>query len=170
MSSALFLIAKQDFRDEELFEPKQILEEAGIETTITSTEPGTAQGKLGGTAQIDLPIQEVNAEDYDILILVGGPGAVSLADYPEVLALIKKTNELNKKLAAICIAPYILAKAGVLTGKKATTFPAEPALSEFQKNNVTHINEPVVQDGDVLTADGPNSAKSFGQTIVNMLS
>ena len=91
--NALFLIAKQDFRDEELFEPKQILEEAGIQTTITSTETGTAVGKLGGTAQIDLPIQEVNHEDYDILIIVGGPGAPALADHPKVINLVKKCSE-----------------------------------------------------------------------------
>ncbi|MBU1018825.1 MAG: DJ-1/PfpI family protein [Patescibacteria group bacterium] len=167
--NALFLIAKQDFRDEELFEPKQILEEAGIQTTITSTETGTAVGKLGGTAQIDLPIQEVNHEDYDILIIVGGPGAPALADHPKVINLVKKCSESGKKLAAICIAPYILAKAGVLTGKKATTFPAEPALSEFDKNNVIKTEKSVVKDGNILTADGPNSAKEFGQTIVNML-
>ncbi len=166
---ALFLIAKQGFRDEELFDTKQILETAGIETTVASTQPGTAQGSQGGTAEIDLTIQDAHAEDYDILILVGGPGATALANYSEVIALVQKFQELDKKLAAICIAPYILAKAGVLTDKKATTFPAEPALSEFAAKNVTHIQEPVVQDGNIITADGPQSAKDFGQKIVEIL-
>lgn len=169
MKQALFLIAKENFRDEELFEPKKILETAGVKTTIASTEPGTAKGSRGGTAQVDLPVRDINIEDYDVLILVGGPGAIALADYEEVIALVKKAKELDKKLAAICIAPYILAKAGVLTDKKATSFPGEPAVSEFIKQRVTRIQEPIVEDTDLVTADGPQSAKDFGRKIIKML-
>ncbi|EKD48292.1 MAG: ThiJ/PfpI [uncultured bacterium] len=169
MKTALFLIAKENFRDEELFEPKKILETAGIKTVITSTESGTAKGSRGRTAQIDLPIRNVHIEDYDILILIGGPGAVALADYKEVIDLVKRAKELGKKLAAICIAPYILAKSGVLTGKKATSFPSEPAITEFVNQEVIRIQEPVVEDIDLVTADGPTSAKDFGQKIIKML-
>lgn len=169
MPSALFLIAQEGFRDEELFEPKKILDEAGIKTTVASLEAGTAQGKLGGTAQVDIAVRDVNMEDYDALVLIGGPGAPTLADHPEVIDLAKKAAELGKKLAAICISPYILAKAGVISGKKATSFPGEPAISEFENQGVTRIDEPLVQDGDLVTADGPASAQIFGHKIVELL-
>src|SRR3989339_249639 len=107
---ALFLIAKENFRDEELFEPKKILETAGIKTTITSIESGLAKGSRGGTTTIDLPIRDVHIEDYDILIAIGGPGSPALGDYEEVLDLIRKAHSLGKPLAAICIAPYLLAR------------------------------------------------------------
>ena len=165
MPSALFIIAKEGFRDEELFEPKEILEAEGIQTTVASTEAGTATGKLGGTTEVELAARDANMKDYDILVLVGGPGAPALADYPEILELARKAE----KLAAICIAPYILAKAGVISGKKATSYPAEPAISEFEKQGVIRVNEPVVQDGNLITADGPSSAKAFGEHIVNLL-
>jgi len=169
MKTALFLIAKENFRDEELFEPKKILETAGIKTVITSIEAGTAKGSRGGTTEIDLPIRDVHIEEFDVLILIGGPGAVALANYEEVINLVKKAKELNKKLAGICIAPYILAKAGVLKDKKATSFPGEPAISEFLKQGVTRVQEPIVEDENLITADGPHSAKDFGQKIISML-
>lgn len=169
MKNALFLIAKENFRDEELFEPRKILETAGIETTITSIETGIATGSRGGSVKIDKPIKDIHMEDYDILILVGGPGTPTLGDYEEVLALIRKAKELRKPLAAICIAPYLLAKAGVITGKKATSFPGEPAISEFTRQGVTRIQQPLLRDGNLITADGPASAKDFGQEIVAML-
>jgi len=169
MPKALFIIAKQGFRDEELFDTKQILDTAGIETVVASTEAGEAQGSKGGIAKIDIEVKDARIEDYDILILIGGPGATGLADYSEVIDIVKKANELQKKIAAICISPYVLARAGVLTGKKATTFPGEPALSEFTKQGVIHIEDSVVQDGRFITANGPSSAKDFGQKIVENL-
>ena len=167
---ALFLIAKENFRDEELFEPKKILETAGIKTTITSVEDGIATGSRGGSIKIDKSIKDIHMEDYDILITIGGPGAPSLGDYEEVLNLIRKAKELGKPLAAICISPYLLAKAGVITGKKATSFPGEPAISEFLKQRVIRIQQPLLTDGDLITADGPRSAKDFGQEIIKLLS
>src|SRR3989339_1994891 len=167
---ALFLIAKENFRDEELFEPKKILETAGIKTTITSIESGLAKGSRGGTTTIDLPIRDVHIEDYDILIAIGGPGSPALGDYEEVLDLIRKAPSLGNPLAAICIAPYLLAKAGVITGKKAPSFPGEPAISEFSRQGVTRIQQPVLRDGNLITADGPMSAKDFGQEIIKLLS
>ncbi len=169
MPKAIFVVAKQGFRDEELFDTKEILDTAGIETVVASTEQGKAQGSKGGSADIDIEIRDVHMEEYDILILVGGPGAVALADYSEVITLVQTAKTLGKKIAAICIAPYILAKAGILTGKKATTFPGEPALSEFSAQGVIHIEEPVVQDRDIITANGPLAAKDFGQKIVSAL-
>jgi len=169
MSKAVFIVAKQGFRDEELFDTKRILDTAGIETVIASTEPGEAQGSKGGSAKIDLKIRDIHMEDYDIIILIGGPGAPSLADYSEVLTLIQTAKKLGKKIAAICIAPYVLAKAGVLTGKKATTFPSEPAISEFAAKGVIRLEDPVVQDGNIITANGPLAAKDFGQKIVENL-
>ncbi|MFA6528618.1 MAG: DJ-1/PfpI family protein [Candidatus Gracilibacteria bacterium] len=167
---ALFLIAKENFRDEELFEPQKILKTAGIETTVTSVEDGMATGSRGGSVKIDKPIKDIHMEDYDILILIGGPGSPALGDYEEVINLIKKAHSLAKPLAAICIAPYLLAKAGVITGKKATSFPGEPAISEFIRKGVTRIQQPVLTDGDLITADGPASAKDFGQEIIKLLS
>ncbi|MFN3910289.1 MAG: DJ-1/PfpI family protein, partial [Candidatus Anstonellaceae archaeon] len=67
----LFIIAPKDFRDEELFVPKQYLEEKGVFVQVASTEHGVAKGKLGGEIKIDLSLEQVNTKDFDAIIFVG---------------------------------------------------------------------------------------------------
>lgn len=159
------IIAFQGFRDEEYDIPKKILEKAGIEVTTASTQVGTATGKLGMTAKVDITLKDIKVSDYDSIIFVGGPGSYDLFDDPLAQGIAKETIEQNKILAAICAAPGILAKAGLLKGKKTTCFSGVSYL--LVKSGANYTGSGLEIDGKIITADGPAHAKQFGEAIVN---
>lgn len=169
MKKVLYIIAQQNFRDEELKIPKKILEENGIKVTVGSITKEEARGMLGMRYKPEIAVREANPNDYQALIIAGGTGSPKLADYPEVLNLVKRFFEQKKLIAAICVAPYVLTRAGILKGKKATAFPADFVLAEFRREGVNYTEEHVVRDGNIITADGPEAAEDFGKEIVNVL-
>jgi len=166
----LFIIAQQNFSDEELTTPKQILDKEGAKTTVASITKDEARGMLGLRVIPDIAINNVNPNDFDALLIVGGTGTPKLAEYPEVLNIIKRFDEQGKLIAAICVAPYVLARANIIKGKQVTAYPADFVLTEIRRVGATYIKNPVVVDGRLITADGPNSAKEFGESIVKVLS
>ena len=165
----LFIIAQQNFRDEELETPKRILEENGVQTTIASITKNEAVGMLGARVQPDIAVRDTNPDDYDALIVVGGSGSPRLADYPEVLSIIRRFDEQKKLIAAICLAPTVLAKAGILNGVTVTVYPTDWSIATLQKYGANYTKEHVVVDGRIITADGPESAEEFGKKILEIL-
>jgi len=170
--TAVIAIAFQGFQDFEYSETRQVLEDAGIETIVASSLKGEAQGKLGQKVTVDMIVDEVVPEDFDALVFIGGPGALEYVDNLSVHQLIQQAVNKDKVLAAICIAPEILAKAGVLKEKKATVWSSSIDQSpiEFLKNEgAEYVEKPVVVDGKIVTGDGPEAATEFGQKIVEVL-
>ncbi len=164
---ALFVIAQQGFQDYEYNEPKKILENAGVETKTASKTTREAFGKLGARVKPDLALEQARASDYDAIIFVGGPGAAAYFNDEQALALARDFEKTRKIVAAICIAPVILANAGVLRGKKATVWPSESA--NLRGKGASYANEDVVRDQQVITASGPQAARKFGETILKAL-
>jgi len=161
----LFIITPLNFRDEELFEPKKILEESGIKTTVSSVERNECIGMLGARVTPEKVVREVNPDEYDAVVVVGGSGSPRLADYPEVLVLLRRFAEKNKLIAAICLGPTVLAKAGILKGHKATVFPTDWSIAVLTQNGCDYVDEGVVVDGKIITAKGPKFARLFGEKI-----
>ncbi len=133
-------------------------EETGLGTLITQVDP------------------TVLASEYDALIIIGGPGVyervigrTSEPRMPLVINLIKTFHSKNKTIAAICAAPAILSKAGILYGKKATVFPSRDLIDILLKGGAQYTGEAVTVDGNIITANGPNAASSFAETIVTVL-
>lgn len=169
--SAIFIIAFQNFRDEEYFRPREVLEKAGFQITVASTEKGIAQGIEGGEVKIDFTIDSVKAADFDAVIFVGGPGAIKHQDNKGFHQLAQGAMGQGKIVAAICIAPTILAKAGVLDGKRATVWSSaldRRPVQLLQEEGAIFENKPVVIDGKLITATGPQVAKEFGEAIVQV--
>jgi protease I len=169
----LFVVAGENFRDEECFEPKKILEEAGAEVKIASNVMGEAAGSRGGRIRVDLSVLEARAEDFDAIVFVGGSGALEDLDNPCSYELARKAASAGKIVAAICVSPLILAKAGILKDKKATVWssPEDRGLIEqLRSNGAEYVDQNVVKDGKVITANGPRAAVEFGREILNSLS
>ena len=122
MAKVLLIVAPVDFRDEEAFEPKRALEERGVEVVVASRGTKVAKGKLGGELKVDVELNDVQVDEYDAVVFAGGPGARTYFDYQKARELAKQAVEKGKVLAAICIAPQILARAGLLKGKRATVW------------------------------------------------
>jgi len=163
----LIVIAKSKFRDEEYLEPRKALEDAGAIITVASSSLNTSEGMLGFKVKPDVLIGNVKEEDFDGIVFIGGGGAAEYFDNPAAHKLAQGFFEHGKLTSAICIAPATLANAGVLKGKKATSFPS--SLPILKAKGVILSNGNVVVDGNIVTAVGPEAAKTFGEKLLNVL-
>jgi len=122
-----------------------------------------------GTVLIpDTTLDEALKQDYDMVVLPGGqPGADNLDNDERVHTLLKKMANSEKFTAAICAAPKVLANAGILSGKKATSFPG--VLDNMALSDVNLVQNAVVQDGKVVTSRGPGTAMDFALTLIENL-
>ncbi len=162
------IIAFENFRDEELLDPKQVLENAGVDVTVASNKTGTASGMLGAQFGVETLYTDINVDDYDGIVFVGGSGAAIYFDDNKAQELAKSFSEQGKVISAICIAPSTLAHAGLLNGKKATCFASQE--QDLKSHGAEYTGEQVTTDGKIVTASGPSAAKEFGQTILALLS
>ena len=170
MAKVLFIIAPVNFRDEELFIPKEFLESKGVEVDVASETKEKAVGMLGKLAEPNVLVTDVVVDEYDVVAFVGGIGVEDKKMYqrPEYLDIAKKAFMRGKVVAAICIAPKILANAGLLRNKKATSFKSETLF--LKEKGAEVVDELVVQDGMIITANGPSAAKEFAEKIYEMIS
>lgn len=165
---ALVVIAPQNFRDEEYFDTKQALEQAGVAVTTASRNAGGVTGMLGRTANASISLGDVKASDYDVVVFIGGTGAQAYFNDSKAHSIAQTANEAGKPVAAICIAPVILANAGLLKGKKATCWGGE-FRSQLEAGGAKFTMENVVRDDNMITANGPAAAREFGAAIVHAL-
>lgn len=167
MARALMVIAPETFRDEEYAHPKEVLEGRGVRLDTASLRRGTCQGRFGLTAEANLALAEADANDYDAVIFVGGGGAEVYFDDPVAHALATRAYELGRIVAAICIAPSVLARAGLLGGRRVTAF--ESREQDLRAHGATFTGKPVETDGTLITANGPDAAFQFGETIADAI-
>ncbi|MCK9445259.1 DJ-1/PfpI family protein [bacterium] len=171
MKKAVIIIASKNFRDEEYFITKEVLEKKGIQIKTVSDRV-KALGKFGGEAEADILINDLNTDEFDAIIFAGGSGAVELLDNEVSYIAIRKAMIMKKIIAAICIAPTILAKAGILAGKKATVWSNDmdkSAIKTIQLNDGIYQRSSIVIDGNIITAENAEYAQEFGETIASEL-
>ena len=103
-----------------------------------------------------------------MVVLPGGqPGTDHLNADPRIHALLKRMAKQEKYIAAICAAPKVLADAGLLKGRRVTSFPG--SLDQTQLAGVRYEESAVIQDGHILTSRGPGTAMDFALTIIETL-
>ncbi|GFO97456.1 DJ-1 family protein [groundwater metagenome] len=164
MAKALVLMA-EGFEEIELTTIVDILRRGGVTVTIAGLKDGMITGSRGIKIQPDAPMDSIK-ELYDIIILPGGsPGYVNLGSDSRVIDLVNRYNAGGKIVAAICAAPSVLAKAGILAGKKATIFRG----MENELKNAKYIDKPVVEDGNIMTSQGPGTAMEFALALLKRL-
>ncbi len=163
----LAVIAFERFRDEEFLVPREVLEHAGLAVTTCSSARGTATGKLGARVEVDVLLADVGAAGYDAILFVGGPGSKGYWDDPVAQRLARDFHNAGKLVCAICSAPIILARAGLLEGRAATCFEGD--RGELERGGATYTGAEVTLDGRFVTASGPTAAAAFAHTIVERL-
>lgn len=163
----LMIIAHKDFRDEELLIPKKMFEENGYKVVIASSSLEIAEGMLGAKVKPDILIEDVKVNEYKAIVFVGGVGAKEYFHNADALKIVKEAVKEKKVLGAICLAPRILAEAGVLKGKKATVWHSESKFLETK--GAIYTGNPVEVDGKIVTGAGPFAAKEFAKKILNLL-
>jgi len=168
----LMIIASKNFRDEEYFIPFEIFQRAGARIITASSVKGEIIGIEGGEARSVLVLAKVNVRNFDAIVFIGGNGAREYFDSNDAHKIIHETILAKKILAAICIAPIILARAGVLKGRTATIWSSivnKSGEKELKEAGCTISKKRVVQDERIVTADGPSVAKEFAEVIIKAM-
>jgi len=163
----LVILAPKNFRDEEYFITRVALQANGAQIVTVSKGVEEATGTKGGKVKIDFELDEVKPDDYEAIVFVGGKGAAGYFKNKKVLDLARDFAQKDKVIGAICIAPTILANAGVLKGKKATSFSSEK--SNLLSKGAKFTGVEVQQDGKIITASGPEASDAFGRKLAEVL-
>ena len=130
----LMVVAQKNFRDEEFFEPRDIFEDEGLSITVASNSTQEAEGMLGGSVMPDISIDDADMADFDAIVIAGGGGSREYLWKDQKLhEMVREAFEMEKVIAAICISPVVLAKAGILDGKRATVFADPASAMKFGK-------------------------------------
>jgi 4-methyl-5(b-hydroxyethyl)-thiazole monophosphate biosynthesis len=145
-----------------------LLRRAQIEVISAGLEEGPVRGSRGTVLVPDTTLDAVMEEEFDMIVLPGGlPGSARLDADPRVRDLLRRYQAEQRFAAAICAAPKVLANAGLLNGKSATSYPGTVTLEDFPE--VDLLDAPVVVDGKVITSRGPGTAMDFALQLIESL-
>ena len=158
----------EGFEDLEAITITDLLRRAQIDVVTAGLKPGPVKGSRGTIVIPDMSLDEALQNNYDMVVLPGGqPGATHLEKDERIRGLLQTMAAAQKMTAAICAAPKVLASAGILDGKKATSFPGAVTQDEFPQIQIA--DDPVVQDGNVVTSRGPGTAIDFTLKLIEIL-
>lgn len=154
------------FEDLEAVTVTDLLRRAGLTVVIAGLDGQIQRGSRGVMLQPDTTLEAALTHEFDMLVLPGGqPGTNNLKADVRIIGLVKKMVAEGKYVTAICAAPSVLAAAGVLDGKRATSFPgALDAYPEVQQQRAA-----IVEDGKLITSRGPGTAMDFALTLIERM-
>lgn len=163
----VYLFLAEGFEEIEALAVVDILRRADVTVkTVSVHDSKQVTAAHGITVFADILLDEVDLKRADMLVLPGGmPGTRNLAKSDKLIELIQEAERLDKYITAICAAPTVLAKAGVLKGKKAICYPG---FENELEGAVIH-DDLVVRDGKIITSKGPGTAMLFGYALVDIL-
>ena len=162
MKKAVILLAS-GFEEIEALTIVDVLIRAGVRCDMCSIEGITVSGAHNIMVKADIQLSGTCFDEYDILVLPGGmPGSTNLRDNEEVIKVVRKMNSDNKIIAAICAAPIVLEKAGIIDGKRITSHP----LVKAQLSGCIYVEEITTQDDNIITSRGPATALYFAFDIL----
>jgi 4-methyl-5(b-hydroxyethyl)-thiazole monophosphate biosynthesis len=158
----------EGFEEIEAVTVVDLLRRAGIEVHTAALGGLQVTGSHGITIAADLALDAVRADEYDMIVLPGGmPGADHLKRDARVISLLRRYAAEGRYTAAICAAPGVLAHAGLLDERAATSFPG--FLDAGSAPGIRLRTDPVVVDGKVVTSRGPGTAVEFGLALIALL-
>jgi protease I len=166
-----FLTAAEGIEQVELTEPWRAVEGAGGTPRLVSPQPGTVQAfhhlDKGDTFDVDVTVADASPGDFDALVLPGGvanPDALRMDE--EAVAFVKEFVGSGKPVAAICHAPWTLVEAGVLSGRRLTSWPS--LQTDIRNAGGTWVDEEVVVDGNLVTSRKPDDLPAFNATLTEV--
>lgn len=161
----IYVLLAEGFEEIEALEPVDIMRRAGLEVATVGIAGKTVRGSHGIAVNADMELDGVEPEKMDALVLPGGPGHELLDASNEVHYLINTAHANGKYIAAICAAPSVIGKKGLLRDKNAVCFPGY----EDYLYGARISGEKAVVDGKFITARGAGAAAEFGFAIVTEL-
>ena len=171
-SRRILIVATDGFEQSELLVPQEELTALGATVHVASPKTGEIKGwdhtDWGKSAKVDLPLSQADAKDYDALVLPGGqmnPDALRLE--PDAIALIKAFAAAGKPVAAVCHAPWLLIDAGLVKGRKVTSWPS--VRTDLTNAGATVVDESAVIDRGIITSRKPEDLHDFVRAIASQL-
>jgi protease I len=164
----ILIIATDGFEDSELLEPRRILIERGADVTLASLETGQIKGDNGATIDAELSVEEIDAGDYDGLVLPGGtknPDKLRMNE--QVVATVRAFMAAQKPVAAICHGPWLLAEADVLKGRTVTSWPS--IRTDLRNAGATVVEKEAVTDGNLVTSRMPEDIPAFTDAFIEVV-
>lgn len=156
----------EGFEEIEAMNVIDILRRAGIDVVTAGLKEGLVEGAHGVKVLPDTILDSIHQQDFDGMVLPGGaPGFINLGKDERILKMAREMNQAKKYVAAICAAPSVLIKAGVLQGRKATVHPSGV---EEVKSCAQFSSDRVVVDGNIITSRSPGTAMEFALKLVEV--
>lgn len=172
MTKRVLIVATDGFEQSELEGPKKALEDAGFETVVASLEPGSITGwkdkNWGDAVAVNITLDEVDAKEYAALLLPGGqmnPDILRMDD--RAVDIVNDFDDLDKPIAAICHAPWLLAEADIVDGRTVTSWPS--IRTDLANAGADVVDEEVVVDGNLITSRMPDDIPAFSKALIDML-
>ncbi|MGC3963582.1 MAG: DJ-1/PfpI family protein [Rhodocyclaceae bacterium] len=164
------MIAPRNFLESEYENTRRALQEANILVEVASIKTDAATGYSYGVVQPDLDIDQATPERYDAVVVIGGYGARDpLWGHAGLQALLKRVHAQDHLVAALCAAPPVLARTGLLEGRPATMWPDRNWVAELGAGGARYVDEPIVLSGRILTGRDPRAANAFGRRIAELV-
>jgi len=163
------ILAEEDFEDSELIEPMRALKGTSARVLIIgSGSQETYRGKRGSaTARVDATADKVKAEDFDAVIVPGGYAPDKMRLHQSMIDLIRKAHDLGKVVGAICHGPQLLISAEIVKGRRVTSWPS--IALDLRNAGADWVDEPVVQDENLITSRKPADLPRFNKAIIKAL-
>ncbi|MGF1460183.1 MAG: type 1 glutamine amidotransferase domain-containing protein [Leptolyngbyaceae cyanobacterium] len=168
-SCKVAILATDGFEQIELTDPRQALEDSGAQVHVVAPEEGDIQGwhhhDKGDKIAVDRALKQVKADDYDALLLPGGPlNPDQLRTNEQAVQFIKDFFAAAKPVAAICHAPWTLVEADVVKGRTVTSWPS--LKTDLQNAGATWVDQEVVVDQGLVTSRNPDDLPAFNRKMV----
>ncbi len=165
------ILVADGFEQVELTEPRKALDDAGAKTQVVSPSKGKVKGwkhtQWGDELPVDVPLSEAKAGDFDALLL---PGGVMNPDHlrrlPEVQRFVKAFFDAGKPVAAICHGPWTLIDAGVVRGRRMTSY--ETIQTDLKNAGAEWMDREVVVDGNLVTSRKPDDIPAFNKAMLEL--
>jgi protease I len=161
------IISADKFEDTELLVPYYRLKEAAIDVEVASLSRGAIKGKHGYEVVVDKTLDDINPDDYGILILPGGAAPTLVRKEPKALDIARSFFARNKPVAAICHGPQILITAGLLKGRHATCYKS--VVDELKEAGALYEDKDVVVDANLVTSRQPSDLPAFMREAMKQL-
>jgi protease I len=161
------VLAEDEYEDLELWYPALRLREAGAEVTIAGPAKKTYKSKHWYEAAAKVKVADLDAADYDAVIVPGGYAPDKLRRHKEVLDFVKAMSDAGKPVAAICHGGWVPISAGIVSGKRMTCYVA--IKDDVQNAGAQYVDEPVVTDGNLITSRFPDDLPHFCKAIIAAL-
>ncbi len=156
------------FEDVELWYPYYRLLEGGHQVELVGCQAGvTHQGKKGTAAEATASAADIDPEDLDAVVVPGGFSPDYMRRCPPMVGLVRAVGEAGRPVAAICHGPWLLVSAGLLSGRRATSYPS--IRDDVSNAGADWVDEEVVVDGNIVTSRRPADLPAFMRSVMEML-